>query len=493
MKAEIVKSATDSATANARGAAPRTQSDASVPLTRGLSAQLLVLTIAFVMLAEVLIYVPSVARDRMEFFQDRIAAADIATLALEEAPNNMVSEELARELLELTGVRAIVLRGPMTRRLVVADRTPETLAETFDIRDTSTLQSIRDAFMAIVRHENRVIRALGPSRQAPNSYLEIIIDEGPLVTRMIDFSGRILRVSVVISLFTAGLVFVTLNRRLVRPMRGVTRSMVKFRNRPEDPKSVIVPSNRQDEIGVAERELSMMQTDLRAALRQNQRLAELGSAVSKINHDLRNILATALLVSDRIASIDDPQVRKLTPSLLQSIDRAVSLCNNTLRFGRAEEAPPQLKEFDLHALVDDVGTSAGVSPDGPIRWNNQVPDRFAMLGDRDQIFRALLNLARNAVQAIEGASADAGAQGDIITRADRREAKVEIEIADTGPGMPDRVMDSLFKPFSGSAKAGGSGLGLAIVRDLVRGHGGDVALVRSDSYGTEFRLEFPGA
>lgn len=487
MKAETLKSTNgqDQATE------ARAQSDAAVPLTRGLSAQLLVLTIAFVMLAEVLIYVPSVARDRLAFLEDRIAAADIATLALEEAPNNMVSEELARELLELTGVRAIVLRGPMTRRLVVADRTPEMLDETFDLRETMLIQGIRDAFMAIVRQENRVIRVLGPSRQNPNSYLEVVIDEAPLVARMIDFSGRILSLSVVISLITAGLVFVTLNRRMVRPMRGVTRSMVKFRRHPEDPQSVIVPTKRRDEIGVAERELSMMQTDLRAALRQNQRLAELGSAVSKINHDLRNILATAMLVSDRLAIIDDPEVRKLTPTLIQSIDRAVSLCNNTLRFGRAEEAPPQLKEFDLHALIDDVGTSAGVGQDGPIRWTNQVPGRFAMIGDRDQIFRALLNLARNAVQAIEGTGNGLG--GEIIARADRRADKVEIEIADTGPGMPDRAMASLFKPFAGSAKAGGSGLGLAIVRDLVRGHGGDISLVRSGPDGTEFRLEFPGA
>ena len=477
-----------------QAASARSESGREVPVTRGLSAQLLVLTIAFVMLAEILIYVPSVARDRLVFLEERIAAADLATLALEEAPNNSVSEMLARELLELAGVRAIVLRGPLTRRLVVADRTPEMLDETFDLRGVTSVQGIRDAFAALARREDRVIRVIGMSSQNPDSFLEVVIDEAPMRARMIEFSQRLLSLSVVISLITAALVFLTLNRRMVRPMRRVTRSMVRFRRRPEDPQSVIVPSKRRDEIGVAERELSVMQADLRAALRQNQRLAELGSAVTKINHDLRNILATATLVSDRIASIDDPEVRKLTPTLIQSIDRAVALCNNTLRFGRADEAPPQLNEFDLRVLVEDVGTSAGAGADGTIRWNNEVPGRFMMLGDRDQIFRALLNLARNAVQAIDSMGNGVnGAAGEITTRAARGVEKVEIEIADTGPGMPTRAMDSVFKPFSGTAKAGGSGLGLAIVRDLVRAHGGDVALVRSGEDGTEFSMEFPGA
>ncbi|MBT4711626.1 MAG: HAMP domain-containing histidine kinase [Alphaproteobacteria bacterium] len=481
--------ANDQQAAIARGDSAR-----EVPVTRGLSAQLLVLTIAFVMVAEVLIYVPSVARDRLVFLEERIVAADLATLALEEAPNNNVSDALARELLDLAGGRAIVLRGPLTRRLVVADRTPEVLAETFDLREVSGIQGMRDAFSALFRQENRVIRVIGQSSQNPDSSLEVIIDEAPLRARMIAFSERLLSLSVVISLVTASLVFLTLNRRMVRPMRRVTRSMVKFRRHPEDPKSVIVPSKRRDEIGVAERELSVMQDDLRSALRQNQRLAELGSAVTKINHDLRNILATATLVSDRIASIDDPEVQKLTPTLIQSIDRAVALCNNTLRFGRVDEAPPQLNEFDLRQLVDDVGTSVGAAGDGQIRWNNEVPERFMMVGDRDQIFRALLNLARNAVQAIDGMGNGVnGPAGQITTRAARGVEKVEIEIADTGPGMPTRAIESVFQPFSGTAKAGGSGLGLAIVRDLVRAHGGDVALVRSNDDGTEFRMEFPGA
>jgi hypothetical protein len=231
MKADTDQSvAKDKQAAIARGDSAR-----EVPVTRGLSAQLLVLTIAFVMLADVLIYVPSVSRDRLAYLEERVVAADLATLALEEAPNNNVSDALARELLELAGVRAIVLRGPLTRRLVVADRTPEVLAETFDLRDVSGIQGIRDGFSALVRQKNRVIRVIGYSSQNPDSSMEVVIDEAPVRARMIEFSRRLLSLSVVISLFTAGLVFLTLNLRMVRPIRRITRSMVKFRWRPEDP------------------------------------------------------------------------------------------------------------------------------------------------------------------------------------------------------------------------------------------------------------------
>jgi signal transduction histidine kinase len=465
-----------------------------VTVTRSLSAQLLLLTIAFVTLAEILIYVPSVARDRLVFLDERIVAADLVILALEIAPNKNVSDALALELLEMAGVRAIVLRGPLTRRLVVADRTPEILAETFDLRDVSDFQGIRDAFSALVRQQNRVIRVIGQSSQNPDSLLEVVIDEAPMRAQMIVFSERLLSFSVVILLVAAGLVFITLDHRMVRPMRRLTRSMVKFRRRPEDPKLVIVPSKRRDEIGVAERELCQMQASLSAALRQKERLAKLGLVVMMINHDLRNILATATLISDRIASIGDPEVQKITPTLIQSIDRAVALCNNTLRFSGMDEATPQLNKFNLQTLVEDVGTAAGVARDGAIRWNNEVPERFMMVGDRDQIFRALLNLARNSVQAIDGMGNGVnGSVGEVTTRAARGVEKVEIEIADTGPGMPTWAIESVFQPFSGAAKAEGSGLGLAIVRDLVRAHGGDVALVGSGEGGTKFRMEFPGA
>ncbi len=479
-----------SATVSAQPAPATAEAGPAVPWYRSLSAQLLFLTVLFVMLAEVLIFVPSVARERLSFLESTVMDADLATLSLEETPNNMVTPELARQILDSVGVHGIVYRGGQTRRLVLADAMPAALDATLDMRDETLLGSVRDALIALVRTDNRMLRVIAPSRQAPDAFIEVVMDEGPLVAHLHAYAGEILSISIVISLFTAVLVYVSLHWRLVQPMARVTQSMVDFRHDPSNPWTVARPRNRRDEIGVAERELATMQTDLRAALRQNRRLAELGQAVSKISHDLRNILATAVLVSDRIASIDDPEVQRLTPTLVRSIDRAATLANETLRYGRADEAAPQRSEFDLHDLMDDVGSSAGVGQNARVTWRNEVPERFAICADREQVFRALLNLARNAVQALDS---DATRDGQVVARAERTDGHITIDIIDTGPGLPPKARAALFKPFAGSARAGGTGLGLAIARDIARAHRGDIHLVRSDERGTQFRLEIPDA
>src|SRR3546814_13881629 len=84
-----------------------------------------------------------------------------------------------------------------------------------------------------------------------------------------------------------------------------------------------------------------MQQGLRAALLKKTRLAALGTAVTKVNHDLRNILATASLISDRLAKSGDPAVRSMAPALVNAIDRALHLCAQALQFTR--EGPAQLE------------------------------------------------------------------------------------------------------------------------------------------------------
>ena len=96
----------------------------------------------------------------------------------------------------------------------------------------------------------------------------MIIDEKPMRAAMYDYAGRIITVSIVISLITAVLVYFSLHWLLVRPMRRMTHSMVDFRDDPEDPSRTIDMSDRSDEVGIAERELADMQSQLRAALRQ---------------------------------------------------------------------------------------------------------------------------------------------------------------------------------------------------------------------------------
>jgi len=454
------------------------------PLARSLSAKLLVLTIFFVMLSEVLIYAPSAGRFRLTYLQERLAAGHLAILALEATPDHMVSEALESELMHHSGAYAIALRGPDGTGPTLRPHNPiPPVDAAFDLRDAGFFPLIAEAFVTLAQRENRLLRVVGPSPKNPAAIVEVVIDEWPMRVALIDYSYRIMGLSIVISLITATLVYLSLQWLMVRPMRRMTESMVAFREDPEDASRVPPPSRRADEIGVAQRELAEMQAGLRAALQQKARLAALGVAVTKINHDLRNILATARLVSDRLADSEDPEVRRTTPTLMAAIDRAVDLCSRTLDFTR--EGPPRLdrRRFRLAELVEEAGAVVMPARSGDEAvWRNAVAAALTVEADRDQLFRVLVNLGQNAVQA--GATR-------VEVSARQAEGRVEIELADNGPGLPPRARERLFEPFAGSARPGGMGLGLAIARELMRAHGGDIRLVRSTGAGTVFRLELP--
>jgi signal transduction histidine kinase len=452
------------------------------PVAAGLSARLLLLTIAFVMLAEVLIYAPSIGRFRKVYLEERLADAHLAILALEATPDQMVSEELELELLSHVDAKMVALKKPGAGKLMLLAEQPAAIDATFDLRQASFLGLIGEAFVTLQAPPNRVLRVLGRSPKDPNLLVEVVLEEGTLQSAMIDFSGRILLLSLVISLVTATLVYYSLHRLMVRPMRRITESMVAFRENPEDVTRSITPSERSDEIGVAQRELATMQQGLRAALQQKTRLAALGIAVTKISHDLKNILATARLVSDRLAGIDDPEVRRVTPTLMGAIDRAVDLCAQTLSFTREGPASLDLSRFELGDLLKDVGESLLGPVNGRTVWRNRLEHGIEVEADRQQLFRVFANLGQNAVEA--GATR-------VDVSAERDDGRLVVRIADNGPGLPPRAREKLFQPFSGSVRPGGTGLGLAIARDLVRAHGGDISLESSDGTGTRFRLTLP--
>ena len=451
-------------------------------LLTGLSARLLLLTVFFVMLSEVFIYAPSIARYRVSYMEERIAAAHLASLALEAPADNRVGKDLLEELLKSAKSYGIVLRRPQSKALMLSRDMPPEVHATFDTRDMSFFGLIGEALSALWRDEHRMIRVVGPSPRHDAVVVETVISEWAMREDMLAYSSRILALSILISLMTATAVYFSLQWLFVRPVQNLTESMVHFRRDPEDARRLIRPTRRSDEIGRAQRELAQMQRRLRDALKQRTRLAALGTAVTKINHDLRNILATAQLVSDHVSDSDDPKVRRIAPTLLGAIDRAVALCSRTLTFAHEGSPAPELTHFDLAALISDIATElASREGQGGI-VENAVPRGFDIFADRDQLYRAIANLVLNAFQA--GATkVTVAAEADADT--------VSIEIADNGPGLPPRVREHLFEPFQGSARVGGTGLGLAIARDLMRGHGGDAALVRSGADGTVFVLRLP--
>jgi signal transduction histidine kinase len=462
-------------------------------LLRGLSGKVLWLTIVFVMIGEVLIFVPSIANFRITWLKNRVAQAEIAALAVEAAPTRMLSPDLRNDLLRGAGVYVVALQQEGKRQLVLRSDPEPMIDANYDLRKIMWFTAIGDAFMAMTAGDGRVIGVTDVPPNMTGESIQISIAEAPLREAMFGYAFNILILSIILSLVVAGLVFLALNRVLVQPMQRLMRNMVAFTERPEDPNCVIVPSQRTDEIGIAERELRDMQQQIASLLQQKSRLAALGLAVSKVSHDLRNMLSSAQIISDRLVTVDDPTVQKFAPKLIASLDRAISFCIQTLTYGKAQEAPPQREKMNVKALIDEVIDTSVIQTSQRISLYNNVPLQVIADADREQLFRVLTNLVRNAVQALEAhlaANPDAP-DGAITFKAWREGAVASLEVSDNGPGVPERVRGKLFEAFQSAARPGGTGLGLAIAAELIRAHGGDIRLAKTDETGTQFIVTIP--
>ena len=455
-------------------------------MLNSLSGRFLILTTVFVMLAEVLIFVPSVARFREDYLMQRLERAQIASLAL--LASETINADLEEELLRNAEVFNVVLRRDEARQLVLAAPMPSVIAETFDLREATALQLIGDALARIATPEPQVIRVIGAPVRDAGLLIEITMESAPLRAAMIDYGLRILLLSAVISVFTAILLFLAVRSFLVKPIKNVVAIMQAYAANPEDARRIIEPSAGVRELREAELALQSLQTQLTSALKQKERLAGLGSAVAKVSHDLRNILTSAQLFTDRIEASSDPAVRRIMPKLLNSIRRAVTLTESTLAFGKAEEPPPTLSRVRLGEIVEDVLESERVAlGEYDCEVVSEVPREMVVRVDPEQIYRALFNLVRNARQAIVAG----GDPGRITVAATETANEWRITVTDTGPGLPPKAREHLFQPFQGGARKGGTGLGLVIAAELVRGHGGTLKLCETGESGTMFEIRLP--
>jgi signal transduction histidine kinase len=454
----------------------------------GLSSRLFVLTVLFVTVSEVLIYVPSIANFRINWLTDHLTMADAASVVLAESDEQAVPREIQNDLLKAVGAIAIAVRTGTVSRLIATVEMPPDVDSMVDLRIMNPTADIGDAFATLFSPTPRIIRIVGGARSGAT--LELVISDRPLRDAMLRYSVNIIWLSLLISAITAGLLYFSINRLFVRPMRRLTDNMVAFSTAPEDSGRIISPSGRGDEIGVAEEHLAAMQETLQRTLREQRHLADLGLAVSKINHDLRNMLAAAQLFSDRLGSLPDENVQRFAPKLIAALDRAIAYAQTTLAYGKAREAAPARRLLALDRLVDDVADSTGLTGHSTIQFENRVPAGLEVDADPDQLFRVLVNLCRNAAQALEGDFGPAVVRR-LTVSASRTNGSVAIRVADTGPGIPPKVRANLFRAFQGTARPGGTGLGLAIAAELVRAHGGSIMLLDTGGAGATFEVVIP--
>jgi signal transduction histidine kinase len=451
-----------------------------------LSGRLLLLTIFYVMIGEVLIFVPLIGQYYGELLDNHIEAAELAFLPFTMPGGNDLPDATRSAILKRAGAAAVFLTLPDQRLYFDLGKQPTRVDVTVDLAKAGIGTEMVEGLSCLLHGGDRMLHVTAKSRIKGAKSIDIILGEAPIRAALDAYAWRVLATGFFVSGVAALLLFLSLFFVFVRPMERFTAAMMRFRDNPEDSTMIVAASQRQDEIGVAERGLASMQRDLYASLQQKTRLAALGAAVARIQHDLRNILANAKLASDRLSTIDDPVVQRLTPRLIGSLDRAVALATQTLRYGRADERPPLRKRIALKPLIDEAGEAAVETSSNTIAFAATVDDALMVDADAEQLYRIVLNLLRNAVEALSERS---DARIEIV--AERHGRTVSFSLADNGPGIPQAMQPKLFQPFTRASRAGGTGLGLAIARDLARAHGGDITLMHTGPGGTRFRIDIP--
>ena len=463
-----------------------------------LSARLFRLTIGIVLAVEVLIFVPELAHERQEWLNGRLDDARIAALAAAGTPDRLVAPATTAELLRLSGTVLIRMQQPGRPPVTLAGAETVVPDHTIRLRREGMIMRTAEALRALAADRHAATRVLARTDTPPGTQMEFIFRTRQETDALRRFARDFAWVSLLTACLTGATVYFAVWLLMVRPMRRIIASIAAFRAAPEHSRPLQpLPANghANDEVAMAVRELSAMQDELRNALWRNARLAALGSAVARISHDLRGILSPALLTAERLQAHSDAAVQRSGDVLMRTVDRATDLARRTLDFVREGPPPLNLAPVALAQLVDEAsgaagaGTSGGTTgmshgpPHGASRAftvRNEVPPDLWVQADRNQFFRVLANLLRNA--------ADAGAMSARVTAAEARRGTATIDVADDGPGLPEAVRATLFKPFTRSTRHEGVGLGLAIARDLTLAHGGEIALASSGPEGTVFRL-----
>lgn len=457
----------------------------------GLSNKLIATIIGVILFVEIVIYFPSIASFRTTWLQDRLQVGIVAARVLDAVPDVMaLPQDLTDRLLISAGADAIVYRREGQSQLIErAEPVTPQRAVTADLRQTDLGTQISGALDTLFAGPGRTLRIVGEGGDAQESLVELLMPENPLRRDMIDYSRSIILVSLGIAAVTAFALYMLVSTLFIDPVLRLTANMLAFRKAPENGTLILNPSRRRDEIGILERELSAMERDLFSMLRQRRHLADLGLAVAKINHDLRNTLTSAQLLSDQVATLDDPKVQRLAPRLVTTLDRAIGFAQSVMDFGREATAAPSFSPVTLRDLVEDAALDARVSGNPMIVFANDVPEELELYADASQLVRVLVNLMKNAREALEASQRD-GDESRITVQSIKAGENITISVMDNGPGLPPRARENLFIAFEGSARSGGTGLGLAIAREITEAHGGTIQWVPSDS-GTRFDITLP--
>ncbi|MFO7155483.1 MAG: ATP-binding protein [Pseudomonadota bacterium] len=282
--------------------------------------------------------------------------------------------------------------------------------------------------------------------------------------------------------------------RLLRPIRTLTEAAVRI-GRGDYSKEV--PTDAKDEVGVLAREFNRMSASLRArerelrekqeALLRADKLATVGRMATQIAHEIRNPLSAiglnTELLAEEIAEGGSEGARRLCEAIAREVDRLEEVTEQYLRFARPMQT--RLLREDVASLVRDIAhfMEPELESHG-IELRLEVPDALFVEVDGPQLRQALLNLIRNAREAMPSG-------GKLVLGARSLGDGVEIAVVDTGVGMSEEAMSRIFEPFF-TTKESGTGLGLSLTQQIVQQHGGRLECESRPGAGTTFRIVLPG-
>ena len=457
----------------------------------GLTGRIVLLTvIPALIIVLVLYFVFSITMIQAHQFRFRyIAKAMHIARIVNEAPNNFIAPDIQSDLLDLANFKAVIVNDGKSRIVLTQSDKFLNISEVLDLRTANWSSRVLSAIQTLAFKKSEVIKVIGAVPNAES--VEVILDRKFIRLAMLRYTRQFVQLMFVILALVSIGGYVTLRFILVRPLQRMTQNMASFGHRPEDVSLIWQPSERVDEIGLAEHALADMETSLSAELHQKRRMAELGQSVSKINHELRNLLTSAYLISEQMEQAKDSTMQRALPRLGETLDRAIAFCEATLAYGRVQEPSPKKETVRLNDMMDDLRDLAEKNGRIFVQFESDIPDKLTVEADRDQLSRAFANIVRNAVQAfLAGNDGQHDTVPKIRFSANEDDGNICVVIEDNGPGLPEKIKKDPFTAFHGTTKAGGSGLGLAISAELVQLQGGFLTYEDTQK-GTRFHFTFP--
>ena len=394
-------------------------------------------------------------------------------------------ERTVRQISQPTGVEATFL----SRGKILASTLTPSLQTSLAAQPSFLSGVLRTP--ATVRLRNAQFRATSEDLSAAaSSPLQLVVLKSlePAERSITRINRMVLSAGLLALLCGTGLMII-LSRHVTRPLEELSKSVRAFGMGDMDHQ---LPLNGTREVLELSSEIEGMWNEIRQANRallESERLATIGRMASSISHDFRHYLATIyanseFLAGDQISSKERAEIfADIRTAVLGTTDMIESLLIFS-RTGASIRRSPAL----LATLVEHAIALIRTHPDAEGVWIETRygnPAETGVVVDEKQIERAIFNLLLNACQSVR-ASVNAA---NVLVTVEAREQQIMLNVIDNGPGVPEKIRESLFQPFVSEGKQKGTGLGLTLADRIATEHGGEVTLLSSRPGETIFQMK----